>query len=210
MSIIVTVAEAWVIGIAIAAPVGPIGLLCIKKTLELGIVGAIAVGLGAALADSIYGLIAGAGLTAVSIFLFGIMHYLKIFGGILLLTLGAKECLSNQQKATIELPKINLSRLALTTFMLTLSNPLTILSFAGVFTAIGSEHFSLDDTAWILIGVFLGSMSWWLFLGYIVSRSHKILPKTWIEKIRYISAFILIAFGAWALFDGIREFATFL
>jgi len=208
MSIIVTLAEAWVIGVAIAAPVGPIGLLCIKKTLELGIAGAIAVGLGAALADSVYGLIAGAGLTAVSIFLFGIMHYLKIFGGILLLTLGAKECLSHQQKAIIDMPKVNFFKMVLTTFMLTLSNPLTILSFAGVFTAIGSEHFSLDDTAWILIGVFLGSMSWWLFLGYIVCSSHKVLPKTWINKIRYISAFILIAFGAWALCNGLLEFIT--
>lgn len=208
MSIIVTMAEAWVIGVAIAAPVGPIGLLCIKKTLELGIVGATAVGLGAAIADSIYGLIAGAGLTVVSIFLFGIMDYLKLFGGILLLSLGAKEYLSSEKKSTIDLPKTKFSRLVLTTFMLTLSNPLTILSFAGVFTAIGSEHFSIDDAAWILLGVFLGSMSWWLFLGYIVNSSHKILPRTWIDKIRYMSAFILIAFGVWALIDGSLELTS--
>ena len=94
MSILLYLFKAWMIGIAIAAPVGPIGMLCIKKTLELGIKGALLVGLGAAFADSVYGLIAALGLTAVSHIMISGSGALKLIGGIFLLYLAYKEAKS--------------------------------------------------------------------------------------------------------------------
>ena len=95
MSILLYLFKACMIGIAIAAPVGPIGMLCIKKTLELGIKGALLVGLGAALADSVYGLIAALGLTTVSNIMVTSSSALKLIGGIFLLYLAYKEAKSS-------------------------------------------------------------------------------------------------------------------
>lgn len=91
MSILLYLFKAWMIGIAIAAPVGPIGMLCIKKTLELGIKGALLVGLGAAFADSVYGLIAALGLTAVSHIMISGSGALKLIGVYFYCTLPIKK-----------------------------------------------------------------------------------------------------------------------
>ena len=89
--------KAWLIGISVAAPVGPIGMLCIRKTLEFGFMGAIAVGLAAALADSVYGLIAALSLTAILHFLLINIVIIKILDGIFLLYLAYIELKSENQ-----------------------------------------------------------------------------------------------------------------
>ncbi len=198
-----TLAKAWMIGMAIAAPVGPIGMICIRKTLELGIQGAIAVGIGAALADSVYGFIAALGVTAISHFLLEKVAIIKVTGGIFLLFLAYKEVrtkpaspkLFNQNKA--------LSSLTAEIFLLTLTNPMTILCFIGVFSTIGAGGNSVVELSTIVLGILFGSMTWWLVLGAIVLKVKHKLPEMWINKIRFLAAIILSGFGIFTIASGI-------
>src|SRR3990172_8990998 len=125
------------LGFSIAAPVGPIGVLCIRRTLAEGRTAGFASGLGAATADALYGSIAGFGLTIVSSFLIDQSHWLQLAGGIFLLYLGIKTFLA-KSKETIETGSpLEKSRGIIgnyaSTFLLTLTNPLTILSFIAIF-----------------------------------------------------------------------------
>lgn len=194
-----TLAKAWMVGVAIAAPVGPIGMLCIRKTLELGFLGTIAVGLGAALADSIFGFIAGLGLTAISHFLLEKVAVIKIIGGIFLFYLAYKEVRSEPISSKISIQHKTLSKVAVEIFLLTLTNPMTILCFIGIFSTIGGGGNSIVELSTIVLGVFLGSMTWWLVLGFIIVKIKHKLPEMWINRIRYISAAILAGFGIVAI-----------
>jgi putative LysE/RhtB family amino acid efflux pump len=203
MSTLIHLMEAWLIGIAIAAPVGPIGMLCIRKTLEIGLVGAIAVGLGAALADSAYGLVAALGLTAVSHFLLAKATYIKLVGGVFLLYLAYMELKVKPSSAGVTVGKSkNMSRLTAEVFFLTLTNPATILSFIGIFASIGGGANSTSEMFLLVLGIFLGSMTWWLFLGTLIVKIKHKLPESWIHRIRYLSAIILGGFGLWAVLSG--------
>lgn len=192
--------KAWVMGIAIAAPVGPIGMLCIRKTLEFGLRGTLTVGLGAALGDSIYGFIAAVGLTAVSHFLLSKMAFLKIIGGIFLLYLAYKEIKTKSSSSDIVLKKDKgFMREVSEVFFLTLINPMTILTFLSVFASIGKGSETYLESLIMMGGVFLGSMTWWLILGGVILKIKHLLPEIWISRIRYISAMILAGFGIFAL-----------
>ncbi len=198
MSLIFYLLKAWLIGIAVAAPVGPIGALCIRKTLEMGLLGAIAVGLGAALADSVYGLVAALGLTAVSHFLLQNTMVIRVFGGLFLLYLAYKEVKSTSGDAASPLSG-NLYKLIGGVFLLTLANPMTILSFIGIFASIGSGAPTTLETLTMVVGIFLGSMTWWLILGAIIVKIKHKLSEVWIQRIRYLSALLLAGFGVFAI-----------
>lgn len=197
--------KAWMIGIAIAAPVGPIGMLCIKKTLELGIKGALLVGLGAALADSVYGLIAALGLTAISHIMIAGDTYLKLIGGIFLLYLAYKEAKSNPSNKEAHVNDKNQIKLVGEVFFLTITNPMTILSFVGIFASIGTGSSSTLESIAMVVGIFLGSMTWWCILGATISKIKHKLPKTWCERIKWISCFILGTFGLVAIFSSLMK-----
>ena len=200
MSILVHLFEAWLIGIAIAAPVGPIGMLCIRKTLEIGLIGAIAVGLGAALADSVYGLIAALGLTAVSLFLLAQTIYIKFIGGLFLLYLAYNELKVRPNSSDAKVMKSKkMGRLTSEVFLLTLTNPATILSFIAIFASIGGGVTSDVEMFLLVAGIFLGSMTWWLFLGTLIVKVKHKLPESRLHGIRYLSACILGGFGLWAV-----------
>jgi len=188
------------IGIAIAAPVGPIGMLCIRRTLEIGLIGALAVGLGAALADSVFGVIAATGMTAVSHFLLSKEVYIKIIGGSFLIFLAYREITASSSSSGANgAESKTLSKLTTQVFFLTLANPATILSFIAIFAIIGGAATTPSEMIIMVLGIFLGSMTWWLFLGtMIVSFRHK-LPERWIDRIRYLSVLILGGFGVLAI-----------
>lgn len=200
MPLLFCLIKALVIGIAIAAPVGPIGMICIRKTLERGLRGALAVGLGAAVADSVYGIVAITGLTAITQFLLEKALLIKLFGGVFLLYLAYKEIKSTPTISYDGFDKNKkLGRLALQVFFLTLTNPMTILSFVGIFASIGGGVSSPIESYAMIIGIFLGSMSWWLTLGFIISKIQNKLPEVWIGRIRYLSTLILAGFGLLSL-----------
>lgn len=201
MSLILYLLKAWLIGIAVAAPVGPIGTLCIRKTLELGFMGAVAVGLGAALADGAYGLVAALGLTAISHFLLQKIVIIKVVGGLFLLYLAYAEIKSktNNSGTVLDINK-NLARLTLGVFFLTITNPMTILSFIGIFASIGSGGATTTtETLVMVVGIFLGSMTWWIILGSIIVKIKHKLPESALQGIRYLSALILAGFGLFAI-----------
>jgi threonine/homoserine/homoserine lactone efflux protein len=170
--------KGFLIGFAIAAPVGPIGVLCIRRTFAEGQLSGFVTGLGAATADALYGAVAGFGLAAVSDFLLGHQLWLQMLGGIFLCGLGLKTFLSEPAARPARMDGAGFARAYLTTVALTLVNPATILSFIAVFAGAGlgqSAHGS-GEASTMVCGVFLGSAAWWLILSGFVGHWRRRYP----------------------------------
>ena len=158
----------FAIGFVIAAAIGPIGLLCIRRTLVEGAaVGAVS-GLGAATADGIYASVAAFGLTAVSDVLVGARRPLGVVGGCFLVALAIHSMLARAEAALDRPPRSLLSAYA-TTVGLTIANPATILSFAAAFVGLGLAGHDPASAAALVAGVFAGSATWWVVLAVAVS-----------------------------------------
>src|SRR3989344_6339612 len=154
-----------IIGFSIAAPVGPIGLLCIQRTITYGRTSGLLTGLGAATADGLYGAVAAFGLTIISNFLVGQQFWFRLIGGVFLLYLGIKTFLSKPAEKTVTESHKGLFSDYLSTVFLTLTNPTTILSFVAVFAGLGLGSMNGNTSSAILMvaGVIVGSAFWWLF-----------------------------------------------
>ena len=194
------IVKGLVIGFSIAAPVGPIGLLCIRRSLADGRQVGLAIGLGAATADAAYGCVAGFGLTAISSFLIGQRFWLGLLGGIFLCYLGTRTFFSRvaQQEATLRAQQIVPAYVS--TFLLTLTNPMTILSFLAVFAGLGlgaSPNYRAASA--LVFGVFLGSAMWWLLLSSGVALLQSRIDSAWMQGINRISGLIILAFGLYSL-----------
>ena len=160
-----------IIGLSIAAPVGPIGVLCIRRTLADGRLQGLVSGLGAAAADATYGAVAGFGLTAVSSLLVNQQTWLRLVGGLFLVYLGLCTLLARPASKAPATGGRGLAGAVLSILALTLTNPLTILSFATVFAGLGlaSQVGDYGGAAVLVLGVFLGSAAWWLILSTVVN-----------------------------------------
>jgi len=196
-----------IVGIAIAAPVGPIGLLCIQRALAGGWVSGLASGLGAAVADTFYGAIAAFGLTLVESFLIGHRSIISIIGGLLLCILGARILLSRPARVAAA-PRASAAGLAgdlCGTCMLTLANPMTILSFIAIFAALDTSgaNGSYGAAATLVFGVFCGSAAWWLCLSLGIGVIRHRMDEPVLLWISRASGALVIAFGATALWHGI-------
>jgi threonine/homoserine/homoserine lactone efflux protein len=198
--------QGLIIGFSIAAPVGPIGILCIRRTLAEGRFSGFVSGLGAATADAVYGSIAGFGLTFVSIFLIEKSHWLRLIGGIFLLYLGVRTFLTLTKSLTdsdnLMPQEVNLTSNYFSTFVLTLTNPLTIISFAAIFAGLGIGSSSSENylSALILvIGVFLGSCSWWFLLSGVVGLFRQRFKQGSLIWVNRISGVIIFIFGIAAI-----------
>jgi threonine/homoserine/homoserine lactone efflux protein len=159
------------LGFAIAAPVGPIGLLCIRRTLAHGRLVGLLTGLGAASADAVYAAVAAFGLTSFSQFLIGQQLLVRLIGGVFLCYLGVRTFLTEPQSEMSDSGRTGLTGAFTSTFFLTLTNPLTILSFAAVFAGLGvtAQDEGYLAASVLVAGVFLGSALWWLLLSGGVS-----------------------------------------
>ena len=185
-----------IIGFSIAAPVGAIGVLCIKRTLTQGQLAGFVSGLGAATADGLYGCVAGFGLVFVSQFLTAQQFWLRVIGGVFLCYLGVKTFLDKPVKESILVHKSSLLNAYFSTFGLTLINPSTILSFAAIFAGLGLTNTN-GSAALLIAGVFLGSAAWWLILSSSVSLLRLKTPQ--LSLLNRASGIILITFGLLAL-----------
>jgi threonine/homoserine/homoserine lactone efflux protein len=190
------------IGFSIAAPVGPIGVLCIRRSLAEGRLAGLVSGLGAATADAVYGSIAGFGLTVVTAFLIDQTISLRIIGGAFLLYLGVKTFFAQpvrfDEDPSYSMRKSTLRRDYLSTFFLTLTNPLTILSFAAIFAGLGigmDESSSYLSAGVLVLGVFLGSAFWWLLLSWIASLFRNKLNSITLTWVNRLSGGIIFIFG---------------
>lgn len=191
----------FVIGISIAAPVGPIGILCIRRTLANGRAAGFISGLGAATADMIYGMIAAFGLTAVTRALVDNAALLRIVGGFFLLYLGIKTFLEKPSDKPAQASQGGMLSMYTSTFLLTITNPMTILSFAAIFagTLLGK---TTGSPVVMVAGVFTGSAFWWLSLSFGVGILRDRLTQTHLAWINRISGVIITVFGLYALLGG--------
>lgn len=195
-----------IIGFSIAAPVGPIGVLTIKRTLTEGRISGFVTGMGAAIADTVYGLIAGFGLTVISSFLLTQEFWIKLIGGLFLLFLGIKSFVTKPASKAANVDSKGLVNNFISTFFLTITNPTTILSFLAIFAGLGVGTTKTDYSSSItlVLGIFLGSTLWWLILSSIVSFfQSKITPDRliWINR---VSGLVIISFGIYALYSCIQ------
>lgn len=201
---IVLFTKAICIGLAIAAPVGPIGLLCINRSLHHGFLIGLMTGCGAAIADGIYGAIAAFGITSVSHFLISYQTPIRLIGGIFLIYLSIKIFFQN---ATYHLPKKDLRGSywgsLLSAFFLTITNPMTILSFVAIFSGIANLNY-LKNTYFaaslFVLGIILGSFIWWVILSSSIASFLKRKMNTrLLGIINIFSGFILLGFGIQSL-----------
>lgn len=198
---------ALAIGVSIAAPVGPIGLLCIQRSLAHGLVIGFVSGLGAAAADGVYGAIAGFGLTALSNALIAHALWVQLGGGVILVALGVQAARGTPRMidSATETARGALAAFA-SIFVLTLANPMTILSFVAVFAGLGLVAAETTAAALVVVaGVFLGSAAWWLALagGVSLLRAH-IGPRVLGAINRAAGAFIA-GVGLWAVVTALRS-----
>jgi threonine/homoserine/homoserine lactone efflux protein len=190
-----------VLGFSIAAPVGPIGLLCIRRTLANGRAAGLASGLGAATADAFYGSIAGFGLTAVQGFLVDQAFWLRLLGGTFLIYLGVRTFLARPEEQEAQVAGSGLAGAYGSTFVLTLTNPLTILSFVAMFAAAGLANTRGDYAAAALLvgGVFAGSALWWLTLSGGVGLLRARVTPGMLQWVNRISGALIALLGVGAL-----------
>jgi threonine/homoserine/homoserine lactone efflux protein len=189
------------IGFAIAAPVGPIGVLCIRRALAHGMALGLASGLGAAVADAAYGAIAAFGLTIISTFLAGQRLWLQLLGGVFLCWLGVRTLLARPaQDAADRTRAAGLIAAFASTLFLTLTNPTTILSFVAVFAGLGLADTGDHVAALTLVaGVFLGSALWWLLLSGGVGMLRTRFDARGLLWVNRVSGAVIVAFGVFAL-----------
>lgn len=164
-----------VIGLITGMPLGPIGALCLRTTLANGALFGIAAGLGSCVADSIYASIAAMGVTVIARFFARYQHYLRLFGGIILILFGIHGILSKKEDIK-ELPNSKtLVKSFMSTFLLAFANPATVFSFLVVFTGYGSRNIGhgASQRIILIIGVFCGSLIWWILLVVLAGRFHK-------------------------------------
>jgi threonine/homoserine/homoserine lactone efflux protein len=176
------------VGIVIAVPVGPVGMLCVRRTLFEGALFGIVSAFGAALADMVFGLIAGFGLTVVRDWLLGFQDALAILGGLYLLYVGLRALLRGPVVEAQPLTGEKLAAAFASTFALTMTNPVTILAFAAIFAKVGFDDGAVDllGVCVLVGGVLVGSLLWWLGLTLgvaAVKRAARTVHFSWINRI---------------------------
>ncbi len=192
-------------GLVLAAPVGPVGVLCVQRTLSEGRLHGLLSGLGAAFGDAIYGAIAAFGISAIQLWIVDHQAGLRTIGGIVLLILAAKTLfVRSRRTAQTKVGKVHTESLPqdfISTFLLAITNPITMLVFAGLFVTLGVTDAgdTVDNAALLVTGVFLGSALWWFALAFTANLARPYLDggyQTWVSR---VSAAILIGFAAYAL-----------
>jgi threonine/homoserine/homoserine lactone efflux protein len=192
------------IGLVVAAPIGPVNLICIRRTLQYGSLNGFVSGLGAALGDGIFAIVTGFGLTAIAQLIEGLSMVLQLAGGILLLCFGLYTYFS-KPPAPFD-PKCEpkekggrtLARAMASTFALTITNPATLLGFTAMFTGLGGlagDDPSFFAAAFVVGGVILGSTLWWLILTTLVGLLHAKIDDHVMRIINHGSGLLVAAFG---------------
>lgn len=186
----------FLIGLAVAAPVGAIGLLCIRRTLAYGRLVGFVTGLGAAAADAVYGAIAALGLTSAALLLESAQTPLRLLGGAFLIYLGWRTFMSRPTERTDADRPGSLTATFATTFALTIANPSTIISFAAIFVSVGLAGSATAGSALVMVaGVFIGSAAWWLFLSGGVSLLRGVMTPARLVWVNRISGVLIALLG---------------
>ena len=190
-----------IIGLSIAAPVGPIGVLCIRRTLAQGRASGFVFGLGAATADAIYGSIAGFGLTLISGFLVDWQAWIRLGGGLFLCYLGVWAFFAKPAEGAESARGRGLVGAYGSTLLLTLTNPMTILAFAAIFAGLGVADAGRDyaSAAVLVLGVFGGLVLWWFALSTIAGLFRERFDVRALRWVNRASGLVVAGFGVAAL-----------
>jgi len=190
------------IGFAMAVPVGPIGIMCIRKTLTEGKLRGLIIGLGAATADFFYGCVAAFGLTVISDTLINQKIWIRLVGGALLLFLGIRtfRAQPSDPKSKFKIHSSGMLGSYLYTVLLTLTNPLTIFAFIAVFAALGlGNGLGYFSASALVTGVFIGSGLWFLLLSSGVILFRKKLDLVGLRWVNRIAGILIIISGVIAI-----------
>jgi threonine/homoserine/homoserine lactone efflux protein len=190
-----------IVGLSIAVPVGPIAILCIKRTLAKGFASGFSSGLGAAAADAVFGATAAFGVTVVAHFLLSHSELLRFVGGIFLCYAGYTVFFSTPQENGPDTQGEGLFRDFISALALTLTNPLTIIMLAAIFAAAGlsTSEGKLVSASLMVCGIFSGSTLWWLILSGVTSVFHKRIPVSGLILINKSAGILIAAFGLFVL-----------
>ena len=192
----VFILKGLIIGYAMAVPIGPIGVLCIRKTLTEGHAQALIIGLAAATADSLYASFAAFGLTFVSDVIASLHIWLGLGGGGLLLHVGIRTFRAKHKDAITPFEKKGLLGSYASTFLLALTNPVIIFALVAVFAAFGLGHKLNSGSASLLVaGLFSGSFLWFVTLGYVSTLFRKRLDADGLRWVNRISGVLIILSG---------------
>ena len=196
------------VGLVIAVPVGPVGIMCVRRTIFEGKLAGLVSGFGAATADAVFGIIAGFGITAVADWLLGYQEWLRGIGGCVLMLIGGNNLRAKAQAQLDSSPDPeSLHWDFVSTFLLTLANPVTIFAFAGIFAAIGlsGEEATFDRAAILVLGVWVGSLLWWLALAFGLTSFARLLEARYLAWVNRASGGILLLCGAALLASLVAE-----
>jgi threonine/homoserine/homoserine lactone efflux protein len=196
------------IGLSIAAPLGPIGVLCVHRSLAEGPRLGFICGLGAATADALYGLAGTIALSAIAQWVIEDRIALQVIGGIFLVYLGGRTfmrpttALPSPGRIAALLPR-GAHAAFMSTFLLTLGNPVTVLGFAAMFAGLGVAPMGLISSAdsaaaALVLGILLGSALWWLALSSFIGRLRPYIGLHTLTVIKRLSGTVLTAFGLYA------------
>jgi len=198
----------FVLGFTIAATVGPISLLVIRRTVAEGGLYGLVSGLGVATADATYGAIAAFGLTVITDLLINARQVLGLIGGVFLLWMAWQAIHSTPtEAATVTTRRGGYAGAYLSILGLTMTNPMTILAFGALFAGFGVRNGASGDAALVVLGVLLGSSTWWVVLTTVVGRLRTRVTPRWIHRINVASGVVI---GAFAIVVMGSVFATWL
>jgi threonine/homoserine/homoserine lactone efflux protein len=194
--------KGFAIGFAVAAPVGPVGLLCIRRTILDGRLAGFITGLGAATGDMVFGLIAALSLTSATVFLARHASGFQFAGGLCLLAIGVATLRSRPPTRTrqpVHAP--NFTAAYVSTIAITLANPITMAAFIGIFTGfgVGLATTGIAQIAWLLAGIFVGSAAWWLLLSGFAAWLGKKVPDGGLHAINIGVGLAIVLIGLWQL-----------
>ena len=190
----------FILGFTIAAAVGPISLLVIRRTLAEGRLYGLVSGLGVATADATYGAIAAFGLGALTDALVNARQVLGLVGGAFLLWLAWQTIRSTPTEAATVTPgRRGYAGAYLSILGLTMANPMTILSFGALFAGLGVTRGATGDATLVVLGVLLGSTTWWVVLTTVVGTLRARVTPAWIHRINLVSGCLIGAFAIAAI-----------
>lgn len=196
---VVLIGPGILFGLIAAAPIGPVNLICIRRTLQYGSLNGFVSGMGAALGDGVFACITGFGLTAIAQLISGLSTALQLAGGILLVCFGLYTYIAKPPKAEKDVPReqgaSSLVRAIVSTFALTMTNPATLLGFTAMFTGLGGIDPSFFSAAFMVGGVILGSTLWWLTLTMGVGLLHARIDDRVMRIINHGTGLLVVLFG---------------
>lgn len=193
------------LGLALSAPVGPIGLLCIRRTIDKGPLSGLATGLGAATVDTFFATLAAFGISAIIDILTTYNDQLRLIGGIIMLVMAYSVWSDNTTEASAESTndersKVNLLGAVTSGFALTITNPVTIIAVIALVTTFGADGGGKFAATVLVMGVLAGACSWWALLVGITTLFRRHFSTKTVGHINHFTALLLSFFGVWVLF----------